>query len=451
MTQKHPLFPHRTLALFAYDWSAIGFQRQRERWGCQIDHAGFDLHAFPSNARLPFFDLDRFVDRLASQARRKGWKAVVSTHEQFGGLAAAMLAERMGWHGTPVKAILACQHKLHARDVMQAVIPEANLPYRMLEATYGEDIPEGVDYPVFVKPVKAAFSVLARTVHGREQLKRHTRFSPWERWVIERLVEPFDRMARRHLGTGRSAHGMILEEPIRAPQYNLDGYVFRGEVRAIGMVDAIMYPGTHAFMRFELPSCLPPAIQRRALDVARRFLGAVGFDHGQFNMEFFYDEATDRLTVIEFNPRMASQFSDLYLRVKGMDLHAVAMALAHGQDPADLPVATPVGQFAASLVYRVFRRGDAPPRLGPSDRAAFRDAFPDGLLFEYPKSARVQARDLKWLGSYRYGIIHLHGQDHDDLRRRSEQASRLLGWTPPYEPAATAVALADSSWFNPAS
>jgi hypothetical protein len=440
-----------TLSLFAYDWSALGFERQRQRWGCAIDHAGFDLHAFPANWALPWFDFERFVDRLVAQARRKGWRAVVSTHEQFGALAAALLAERMGWPGTPVHAVLACQHKLHARNVMQAVIPEANLRYQMLEASYGQDIPQGVHYPVFVKPVKAAFSVLARTVHGREQLRRHTRFSLWERWVIERLVEPFERMARRRLGVQASAHGLILEEPIQAPQYNLDGYVFRGEVRAVGWVDAVMYPGTHAFMRFELPSRLPLAIQQRALEVARRFLAAVGFDHGQFNMEFFHDPVTDRLTVIEFNPRMASQFSDLYLRVLGLDLHAVALALAHDRDPATLPLLTPVGNVAASLVYRVFRRGDAPPRLGPSQRAAFRNACPDGLLFEYPKPWRAQARDLKWLGSYRYGILHLHGRDHADLRHRCEQASGLLGWTPPYEPAATVVAQADTDWFNPVS
>jgi predicted ATP-grasp superfamily ATP-dependent carboligase len=67
--------------------------------------------------------------------------------------------------------------------------------------------------------------------------------------------------------------------------------------------------------------------------VAQRFLDAVGFTHGLFNMEFFHDAATRPLTVIEFNPRMAAQFSDLYLRVDGVDLHRVALELAHGRDP----------------------------------------------------------------------------------------------------------------------
>ena len=58
---------------------------------------------------------------------------------------------------------------------------------------------------------------------------------------------------------------MMLEEPVRAPQYNLDGYMLDGRLHVLGIVDAVMYPGTQAFMRFELPSRSPaPAGWRHA-------------------------------------------------------------------------------------------------------------------------------------------------------------------------------------------
>ena len=60
------------------------------------------------------------------------------------------------------------------------------------------------------------------------------------------------------------------------------------------------------------------------------------------------------------------------------------------------------------------------------------EAFPDALLFPYPKSAGSIARDFKWLGSYRYGITHLGGRDEADLQDRCERASALLGWAAPY-------------------
>ncbi|WP_396433619.1 acetyl-CoA carboxylase biotin carboxylase subunit family protein [Limnohabitans sp.] len=420
----------KTLVLFNYDWDELGFARNAQRY--PVDAAGFDLFSFPSNVQLAWFDIEGFVQRLAAKAKRRGWQAVVSNHEQFGVLAAALLAERMGWPGTPVAAVLACQHKLYARQVMAEVCPEASCEFEGLNIDYDQPVPEGLRYPAFVKPVKAAFSVLARTVHNREELQAHTRFDAWELWVIRHLVEPFERVVRKRLPNVPSAHNMLLEQPMHGHQYNLDGYVFEGQVHALGVVDALHYPNTQAFMRFEMPSRLNADIQARALAVARRFLAAVGFSHGLFNMEFFYDAAQDRLGVIEFNPRMASQFSDLYLRVQGLDLHALALALARGQDPADLPRAAPSAGAAASFVYRSFRPGKPVHMPGSSQKQALARAFPDALLFCFAKTASQTERDFKWLGSYRYGILHLGGADARQLRARCECASALLGWPLPY-------------------
>jgi hypothetical protein len=54
------------------------------------------------------------------------------------------------------------------------------------------------------------------------------------------------------------------------------------------------------------------------------------------------------------------------------------------------------------------------------------------MLFTYPKSGHSLERDFKWLGSHRYGILHLGGRDAHDLRQRCEAASAILGWPAPY-------------------
>jgi biotin carboxylase len=425
--------------LFDYDWDALAHEALNARFA--YDRAGFDLFAFPSNARLINFDLGAFAARQARRARRRGWAGVVSHHEQFGALAAALVAEAAGLAGTSPEAVIACQHKLHARRVLQQVCPEANLRFSELDAQYGGPIPQGLAYPSYVKPVKAAFSVLARPVRHERELHEHTRFGKRELWVIRRLVEPFERVARERLPGCGTAHRMMLEEPLRAPQYNLDGYIFNGQLRVLGIVDAVMYPGTQAFMRWDMPSRLPSAVAARAADVARRFLGAVGFTHGLFNMEFFHDPASDRLSVIEFNPRLASQFGDLYRRVHGVDAHAIGLALAQGLDPAALPRTEPTAGAAASFVYRTFDPRDTVPAMpGPWQRARLAREFPDAMLFTYPKSGHSLARDFKWLGSHRYGIVHLGGRDGHDLRRRCEAASAVLGWPAPYAGEAQHVA-----------
>ena len=439
--------PPRAGWLFAYDWDRAALERLAQAGVARFDTGGFDLFSFPQNAALARFDLERFAARQAARGRRRGWRGVLSHHEQFGALAAALVAERLGLPGTSPESILAAQHKLHARGVLERVAPEANLAFAPLDARYGGPIPDGLRYPAFVKPVKAAFSVLAREVPDRDTLERHTRFGRRELWVIRRLVEPFDRVCRARLPQAGSAHRMLLEAPVPAhvAQHNLDGWVDEAGVHALGVVDAVMYPGTQAFMRWEVPSRLAAGGQARALDLARRFLGAIGFTRGFFNLEFFHDEATGALSFIECNPRMASQFGDLHRRVLGVDAHAMAVALALGEDPHRTPRVAPSAGAAASLVYRSFdgAPGAAPP--GPAQRAAFAARHPDALLLEFPKRGHALARDHKWTGSHRYGIVHLGAADREALRARAEAASALLGWPAPYRDTVPAAVPASRS------
>jgi hypothetical protein len=437
----------KTLLLFNYDWDADGYTRlAKERgqaWADLFSSRGFDLFSFPSNAHLVLFDLDRFVNKLAKQAKNEGWTAVSSQNEQFGALAAALLAEKMGWPGTPPKAVVACQHKLYAREVLEQICPEASVAFQRMPAAYGEAVPDGLTYPTFVKPVKAAFSVLAKVVNSKQELHKFTRFGKYELWVIKRLVEPFERITKKLLPQAGTAHSMILEAPANsatAQQYSLDGIAFKGDIKPLGVVDSVMYPGTQAFMRFDYPSKLQQTIQDRALDVATKFLKAVGYKHGLFNMEFFYDAETEKLTVIEFNPRMASQFADLYLRVDGVDLYAMALELARGQDPWLLPRLAPTANIATSAVYRVFDANDTstkhltqtiPPMPSTAQLAALVQQFPDHHLIQIPRAGHELARDFKWLGSYRYGMLHLGAQNDADLKLRLEEASTLLCWPAP--------------------
>ena len=417
----------KTLVLFDYDWDRIEFKKLSHKWPqCR---AGFDLFSFPANLRFAWFDINRFSQLAALRAKLQGVKAVVSNHEQYGALCAALVAEKLDLPGTSVEAVLACQHKLHAREVLQRVAPEANIPYSRLNATYGSAIPDGIDYPVFVKPVKAAFSVLAKNIENHQALHEHTRFDRRELWIIRHLVEPFEKILMERISSAGTAHSLILEENIPGQQHCLDGYYFAGKIHRMGVVDAHMYPGTDAFMRWDYPSQLSDDIQLKAEIVADKFLTAIGFTHGFFNMEFVLDEQSNQIKVIEFNPRMAAQFSDLYERVNGVNLHEMAIALAHGINPATLALKTPTATHASSVVYRIFDPDTPVTMPTASQQEAFYNVFPDGLLLQFPKRFSKLQQDFKWMGSHRFGIVHLGGSSLTDLRQRCEHASSLLGWS----------------------
>jgi len=378
--------PPELLWLFGQDWAGLAEQRFGKQY--KVRSAGFDLFSFPSNAQLLWFDMNRFVDRIEKKYG-KSLQAVVSHEEQFGALAAALVAERLGLPGTDPDAILKLQHKHICRQIIDKVAPENNLGFELLDCDLG-DIPDvQLSYPVFVKPVKASFSILARQLKDKSELNEHLQFGLFEKHIISRLVKPFDDICQRRLGDAADARSMLVEENVRAEQFNLDGYVFDGQPRLLGVVDEIMYPGTQAFMRFSYPSALPNTIQQRAFDVASKVLAEAGFDHGFFNMEFFYDRETDRLQIVEFNPRLA----------------ACALRTFDGTMP--LPVSK----------HR---------------RRAVEKKFDDAIIVHFDKSKNGAQREFKWLDSNRYGVINLHGDNPDHLRTRYQEICDSLGWSSPF-------------------
>jgi hypothetical protein len=90
-----------------------------------------------------------------------------------------------------------------------------------------------------------------------------------------------------------------------------------------------------------------------------------------------------------------------------------------------LPRAPRTAGAAASFVYRSFDPAARPPMPSPARQRELARQFPDAMLFCFPKSAGQIERDFKWLGSYRYGIVHLGGRDQADLAATLQGRQRI--------------------------
>src|SRR5688572_32099742 len=187
----------RILVLFPKEWD----RPELERSACgdyEFLYAGFDLFRFPGNARLFTFDVESFLDRLATRFRRERIDGVFSNNEYFGALTAAVLAERLGLPGTPPAALITAQHKYYARLAQQALAPEAVPRFAVFPYTCRDPGSLGLAYPFFVKPVRATFSVLARRIANAAEFESHLRFSALETLIIKRLVKPFNDLMPRY-------------------------------------------------------------------------------------------------------------------------------------------------------------------------------------------------------------------------------------------------------------
>ncbi len=417
----------RILVLFPDEWDRS--MAARCEGGHDYRFEGFDLFRFPANARLFTFDVWRFVDRLARRHAGTGLDGILTSDEQFGPVVASLLGERLGLPHTPLGAVLTAQHKYYARRAFDREIPECNPRFGLIGRDFRRTRELPLPFPFYVKPVKAAFSVLARRVDSWRDLDAHARFSWFESAIIERLVKPFGDVMKRRSTFAGEPFSLIAEELVDGLQVTVNGFAREGAVTMLGVVDSLMYPGTDQFQRFQYPSSLPPAWQSGAEDVARRALAAVGFTHGMFNVELRLCATTGHGKVIEINPRAAGQFYDLFERVDGYNLFDALVALETGEAPA---VARRRGRdaVAASFVMRDLSGEGLGRWPGRGEIARLRARHPGARIMIYPKRGADLRREMKWLGSYRYGVVNLGAGSHAELLAAYGEIHRDIAFHP---------------------
>lgn len=419
----------RILVLFPDEWDRAAARDPRYAGRFEFVFAGFDLFTFPDNARLFTFDALRFVERLVARYARERLDAVVTSDEQFGPFIASLVAERLGLAGTPLEAVLTIQHKHYARLAFGRIAPEANVRHGLIRRGFEREDEVPLAFPFYVKPAKAAFSVLARRVDSFAELHRHTRFGRFERAIIDRLVRPFGQVMRAHSSLREDPFSMVCEEIVRGRQVTANGFVREGRVTMLGTIDSVMYPGTDQFQRFQYPSSLDEA-QLAAVDsLSARLLQGLGYGHGMFNIEMRIDPATGQPRVIEINPRAAGQFYDLFERVDGYDYFEAMLALHLGEEPR---VRRRQGRqrHAASFVLRDLSGQGLARWPGRGELEALRQRHPDVRAMFYPKRGADLAREVKWLGSYRYGVFNLGAESPREMFARFRRLCDDIGFHP---------------------
>jgi ATP-grasp domain len=412
------------MVLFPNERDKLELMNPRYQTRYRIHFEGFDLHSFPGNARLVTFNIQRFIEKTVERCAKLRVDAVFSTDEHFGALIAAIVAKRLGLPGTNPQAILQAQHKWLARQIQQRVVPEATPAFSHFSYEIRKSADTGLPFPFFVKPIKATWSVLARRVDNIGELRQHLDFHPLEKFIIKRLVKPFNDLLKVNGINEVNAHHLIAEELLEGHLVTLEGYAKDGQIHHLGITDSVMFPLSYAFKRFEYPSRLPPDVLKRMETIATKTMQALGFDFGLFNMELYYNEQTDDIKIVEINPRLARQFGDLHEKVDGRNTLDLLIALSLNQALPD--ISKPRYRCAASFVFRDFSGKGL--HAGPSARQLdwLHKTYPDSRLLVYPKQGASLAREVKWLGSYRYAVLNLGGTDWEDLTNRHDDVVRHL-------------------------
>jgi hypothetical protein len=283
-------------------------------------------------------------------------------------------------------------------------------------------------FPCFIKPVKGAFSVLSQRIASQAELETFLDRDCVREFTSDYLGL-FHRLQERFAPGLPSARQFIAEGILTGEQVTVEGFSCRGKVGILGIVDSIMHPGTRSFARFEYPSQLPVSVQKRMVDITKRVIEHIGLDSTLFNIEMTYDPATQRIGIIEINPRMCGQFADLYEKVDGTNGYEVALALAAGDRPR-LRRGQGTYRAAASFPLRVFDPVQVAQAPTPE---IIRDAealFPHTLVWvECETGQKFCDFDALEDGcSARYAVINVGARDREMLQERCDAVRSRLGF-----------------------
>lgn len=339
-----------------------------------------------------------------------------------------MLCRRHGLPSADLAAVVRCEHKYWSRLEQRKVISE--LPAFALVDLDAPRPPEGMRFPMWLKPVKSTSSQLAYKARDRAEF---TAAVERIRSGVGRIGRPFqyvlDQLDLPPEIEAAGGQACLAEEELSGDQVAVEGYVHQGDVTVYGILDSLNYPGTASFLRHQYPSSLPAPVQRRLADVSRRVIARMGLDHSTFSIEFFHDPRTGGVRLLEINPRHSQSHAELFEFVEGVPNHHYMISLALGRDPA------------ASG-----RRGEGAYRVASK---WYHRVFQDALVTRVPSRAEVERicreipgvrawvlpREGRWLSEltgqdgYSYELAHIYtgGRDVAELREKYDACVAALG------------------------
>lgn len=370
----------------------------------------------PSEVVHPAGDEFPSLDELRERARNRfaeipgGPDAVMGYWDFPTSVCVPMFARDAGLPGPSLEAVARCEHKYWSRleqtealgDMVpefQAIDPFADDPAAQVR----------IDYPFWIKPIKAHSSFLGFYIACPEDLERHI---PQIRENIGVVGRPFNEfMAHVECPDAVAAvdgYHCIAEGIISGGlQATVEGYAYKGEVIVFGTVDSIRAGKQHSsFSRYQYPSKLPRAVKARMIKAARSVIRHIEYDGATFNIEFFWDHKTDSIRLLEINSRISKSHSPLFLMVDGATNQKNVLDLALGRRP-DFPHRRGDYALAGKFMMRLFKDDldDGIVERVPTaeDTARIQKAYPDTrvqLLVE----AGMCLSELQFQDSYSYEI-----------------------------------------------
>lgn len=375
------------------------------------------------------FDIDSLIEKaITTIENHSGTVDGVASFYDFPGTSLIpILAKRFGLPGPTLEAVLKCENKYWSRLEQSKVVPK-NIPQFQAFDPRNEDAYEQLRLlpPFWIKPLKAFRSFLAFQINDVRQFHE---VMPICREKGSYIGKPFMHLMQSY-GMPEEIANMpetfLAESPIGGSQCTLEGYVYDGQVVVYGVVDSIREQDRSSFGRYEYPSALPLEVQHRMIDVVRMAVRQMGLSNSPFNAEFFYDQSSDHVWLLEINPRISQSHADLFQKVHGISHHGVMTELALGRKPKTMEC-NGAFEVAGHFMLRTFRNGRVVRVPTQAALEKLRRLQPETIVRIVVESGQ-HLGSLKHQDMYSFELasVFIGGRDRRDLLDKYHQALTAL-------------------------
>jgi len=225
-----------------------------------------------------------------------------------------ILRKEYGMPYNTLESLEKCEHKLWSRIAQQKVIPD-NVPNFCKVDPFDKTIVDNIElsYPFWLKPVNSFSSYLGFKINDAKEFSKKLEII---RGAIDDIAKPYDELLEKvslpYQMSDAKGDCCIAEEIISGAMFATCGYAFDTDIDVYGIVDVVRLENNSTLSRLDYPSRLPTALQNRATEATKKLMKSINYDNAAFHVEWMYDEAKDKLWIVEINPRISQSHSELF-------------------------------------------------------------------------------------------------------------------------------------------
>ncbi len=382
----------------------------------QKESAAQDVHVIMQKARQAIEDTEGSPD------------AIIGFFDFPVTLITFLLCQEYNLIGPPPRSGFMCEHKYWSRLEQNKIISE-NVPgFQAIDTNSPPAFDDlQLDTPFWVKPVKAFSAQLGFKIENADNYTESMKVMQAE---IPKFAKPFNDLLN-HIELPDEIEQIdgnysIAEEIIGGHQCTVTGYVHNGDVVNYGVVDSINYENSPSFFYYMYPSNLDESVQKRLKNISEKVMRHMGFDNSPFNIEYFYDEESDDIKLLEINPRMSQSHSDLFAKVNGSSNHEILVQLALGIEP-DFKKKSGMFHYAAKFQYRLFEDGVIESVPDHERIAKIEKQYPETHIhLDVIEGQRLSELEVQDRYSFCLGNILIGGESEADLLQKYDEIIKKL-------------------------